>query len=73
MLDNTKSALFKIDLKDADIIGVSFSADGSNISLALSNGSIYFYQVCIFYFLVLLGIFLLNISFQYPFLIFHTY
>lgn len=46
MLDNISKALIKIDLKDADIVYVSFSPNGSNIALALSNGSIYFYEVC---------------------------
>ncbi|XP_026817328.1 enhancer of mRNA-decapping protein 4 homolog [Rhopalosiphum maidis] len=45
LLNNIKSAVIKINLKEADIISLSFSPDGSNISLALSNGSIYFYQV----------------------------
>jgi len=49
IIESIKSTVIKIDLReDFDIISVSFSADGSNISLALSNGSIYFYQVCNF-------------------------
>jgi len=46
VLNNIKNAVIKINLQEADIINLSFSPDGSNISLALSNGSIYFYQVC---------------------------
>lgn len=46
VLNNIKNASIKINLKEADIISLSFSPDGSTISLALSNGSIYFYQVC---------------------------
>ncbi|KAL5237019.1 hypothetical protein ACI65C_004429 [Semiaphis heraclei] len=45
ILSNISNAVIKISLKEADIISLSFSPDGSNISLALSNGSIYFYQV----------------------------
>lgn len=45
VLNNIKNASIKINLKEADIISLSFSPDGSTISLALSNGSIYFYQV----------------------------
>ncbi|XP_022170349.1 enhancer of mRNA-decapping protein 4 [Myzus persicae] len=45
VLNNITNAVIKINLKEADIISLSFSPDGSNISLALSNGSIYFYQV----------------------------
>lgn len=46
-LDNIKSALIKITMKGSnDIISVSFSPDGSNISIGFSNGTIYFYQVC---------------------------
>jgi len=45
ILSNISNAVIKINLNEADIISLSFSPDGSNISLALSNGSIYFYQV----------------------------
>ncbi|XP_025194256.1 enhancer of mRNA-decapping protein 4 [Melanaphis sacchari] len=45
VLNNINNAVIKIDLKEADIISLSFSPDGSTISLALNNGSIYFYQV----------------------------
>jgi len=46
VLNKISDAVIKINLKEADIISLSFSPDGSTISLALSNGSIYFYQVC---------------------------
>jgi len=46
VLNNIANAVIKINLKEADVISLSFSPDGSTISLALSNGSIYFYQVC---------------------------
>ncbi|XP_029348674.1 enhancer of mRNA-decapping protein 4 isoform X1 [Acyrthosiphon pisum] len=45
VLINISNVVIKINLKEADIISLSFSPDGSTISLALSNGSIYFYQV----------------------------
>ncbi|XP_050529005.1 enhancer of mRNA-decapping protein 4 [Daktulosphaira vitifoliae] len=45
LLTNLESTRIRIDLKDFDIVDVSFSPDGSTIALALSNGSIYFYQI----------------------------
>lgn len=45
--NNIKSALIKIDSKEADVVYTSFSPDGSNLVVALSNGSFYFYQVCV--------------------------
>lgn len=52
MLNNISKALIKIDLKDADIVYVSFSPNGSNIALALSNGSIFFYEVCYLFIII---------------------
>lgn len=48
-----QNSVIKLSLNDADIVGLSFSPDGSNISVALNNGSIYFYQVRILTFFVL--------------------
>lgn len=47
VLNNIKSTLIKINSKEAEIISTSFSPDGSNLAIALSNGSFYFYQVCV--------------------------
>lgn len=49
VLNKVKSAVIKINLKESEIVDISFSPDGSTISLALSNGSIFFYQVYDFY------------------------
>ncbi|XP_050426511.1 enhancer of mRNA-decapping protein 4 [Adelges cooleyi] len=41
-----ETSLINIDLKeDAIIVDIAFSADGSNVALALSSGSVYFYQI----------------------------
>jgi len=40
-----KNALIKIDLKDFVVVDVSFSPNGSTVSIAMNNGSIYFYEV----------------------------
>lgn len=44
--------MIKINLIESEIISISFSPDGTIISLALSNGSVYFYQVCDFIILI---------------------
>lgn len=48
VLSEIMKTVIKIDVKDSDIISVSFSPDGTNIALAVCNGSVYFYQVCNF-------------------------
>lgn len=45
MLNNIKSALIKINMKDSDIISIAFSPDGSTISIGIASGTVYFYQV----------------------------
>lgn len=40
-----KRALIKIDLNDFVAVDISFSPNGSTISIALNSGSIYFYGV----------------------------
>lgn len=54
MMNSIKTALIKIKMNESDIISVSFSPDGSNISIGLSSGTIYFYQVYNFALLILL-------------------
>lgn len=53
VLNKVKSAVIKINLKESEVVNISFSPDGSTISLALSNGSIFFYQVCDLYILTI--------------------
>ncbi|XP_025421939.1 enhancer of mRNA-decapping protein 4 [Sipha flava] len=45
MLNNIKHSVIKIRMDESIIINVAFSPDASKISIALSNGSFYFYQI----------------------------
>lgn len=47
-LNQIKNSVIKISLIESEIVSTSFSPDGTIISVALNNGSVYFYKVCDF-------------------------